>query len=596
MGVLSPGSVLVEARTLWRGLRLVASAAPGAVGPYAALGLLGGLLPVAQAWLSKVVVDGLAGAAPTAVLLPAALYVLAAVVAGAVQPVEQTLSVWLTDRARGAVDRLLIGAGGRLVDLQRIERPEFGDERRRLDEAGFWLTSIMRGGRALVSALLALSGLLVLLWRLHPLLAVALAGLAIPNLLAERSLQNRIYDSMGALSRTAREMDYCADVTTQPDAAKEVRVFGLGDFFWQRYAELRDRALREVERTRLHHLLRLGGLVLLYAAAQAGGLWYVATAAGTGELTVGDVALYLTALLQGHAVLVGLPFGFGVLRGAQLHSRGYFAFLDGAGPQIRIPAPGTGRRAPARLQQGVELHHVGFAYPGGDAILCDVSFTVRAGKVTALVGPNGAGKSTLVKLLTRMYDPTVGEIRLDGHDLATYDLGSLRQRLAVVYQDFARFSLSLRDNILAGAGEPGPGSLARATALAGVEEIAGALPQGYDTELTRRFADGVELSGGQWQRVALARALVRDAALVILDEPASALDAGAEHRLLRGFLELMRGRTALLISHRLSTVRLADHIVVIDGGTVAEEGSHEALMGRRGRYAALFEMQASRYR
>ncbi|HEX2036790.1 MAG TPA: ATP-binding cassette domain-containing protein, partial [Chloroflexota bacterium] len=222
----------------------------------------------------------------------------------------------------------------------------------------------------------------------------------------------------------------------------------------------------------------------------------------------------------------------------------------------------------------------------------------------ALVGANGAGKSTLVKLLTRMYDPTAGQLLLDGQPLPAYDLHSLRRRTAVVYQDFARFALTLGQNIAVGDADPaaagegaaGGARLERAARWAAADAVAARLPRGYDTPLTRRFEGGVELSGGEWQRVALARAALRDAALVILDEPSSALDAEAEARLFEQFRELVAGRTALVISHRLSTVRRADHILVLDGGKIAEAGSHTELLARGGRYATLFEMQAGRYR
>ncbi|HEX2036786.1 MAG TPA: ATP-binding cassette domain-containing protein, partial [Chloroflexota bacterium] len=234
----------------------------------------------------------------------------------------------------------------------------------------------------------------------------------------------------------------------------------------------------------------------------------------------------------------------------------------------------------------------------------------------ALVGANGAGKSTLVKLLTRMYDPTAGQLLLDGQPLPAYDLHSLRRRIAVVYQDFARFSFTFGENVAVGAvgiagtleaagGAAGdadwPGAelrrrVARAVQAAGAGEVLARLPRGYDTPLTRRFEGGVELSGGEWQTVALARGFVRDAALIILDEPSSALDAAAEARLFQQFRALAAGKTALLISHRLSTVRLADHILVLEGGRVVEAGSHAALLGGGGRYATLYRMQASRYR
>ena len=272
-----------------------------------------------------------------------------------------------------------------------------------------------------------------------------------------------------------------------------------------------------------------------------------------------------------------------------------------AGPRIAVPPAGQGRAVPAPLASGVALDNVSFAYPQStQAVLDDVSARLPAGKVTALVGANGAGKSTLVKLLTRMYDPTAGRITLDGVELAAYDLADLRANVAVVYQDFARFALSLRDNVAVGAGGDPPDGVddrvSAASRWAEVDEVAVKLERGYETELTRRFEGGVELSGGEWQKVALARGAVRDAPLLILDEPNAALDADAEHRLLERFRELAAGRTVLLISHRLSTVRMADQILVLEHGRVVEAGSHDALVARGGRYAALFEMQAGRYR
>ena len=325
----------------------------------------------------------------------------------------------------------------------------------------------------------------------------------------------------------------------------------------------------------------------------------MAAQAGAGRLTLGDVVLYLGAVIQVELLTSSLTNGIGLLYQALLPLQRLFEFLDHARPTIKLASPGQGHAAPAAGQAGVELRQVVFRYPGSSqAVLDDVSAVLPAGKVTALVGANGAGKSTLVKLLTRMYDPDAGTILLDGIPLDEYDLDSWRRRIAVVYQDFAQFALTLRENIAVGAfaTESAEGNVERAARWAGADEVAAKLPDGYDTQLTRRFAGGVELSGGEWQKVALARGFVRDAALVILDEPTAALDAEAEYRLFEQFRELVRGKTALIISHRFSTVRMADHIVVLDEGRVIEAGSHAALVALGGRYATLYEMQAGRYR
>jgi ATP-binding cassette, subfamily B, bacterial len=274
-------------------------------------------------------------------------------------------------------------------------------------------------------------------------------------------------------------------------------------------------------------------------------------------------------------------------------------FLDDARPVIALPPTGAGLESPSALGQGIALVDVRFVYPeGDDPVLHGLSALMPPGKVTAIVGANGAGKSTLVKLLTRMYDPQSGEICVDGTPLAQLDLDGWRLRVAAVHQDFSRLALTVRENVaVGGAGDrQGDARVEEAIRWAGVDEIAERLPAGLHTQLTRRFAGGADLSGGEWQKVALARGAVRDAVLVILDEPTAGLDPEAEYRLFTRFQELVEGRTALLISHRFSTVRMADHIVVIDGGRVIESGSHDELVDLGGRYAALYEMQASRYR
>ncbi len=585
-----------------RAVAFVARVAPAAAAAYLVLAVALGLLPVAQVWLVKLVVDALVARTPagaTHALWLGGLYALTLVVPAALRPLQLALGAWLEDRSVAAVDRDLMRAGERLADLYRIERPAFGDELRLLGEIPHWLPRLFPALERGLGAALSLGGLLALLAGLHPLIPAALAVLSVPHLLAEYRLHGLQYEALADRSRAAREMDYCLRVTTEPDAAKEVRVFGLGDFFLRRFRARLAEALGEVTRLRFAQLrvavLAAGG----YALALAASFWYVATRAAAGGLSLGDVALYLQAIIQAQGLLLQLRVGAAIAREITLHAGGFFRFLDGARPSIALPPPAQGRLAPARLQRGIELRDVAFAYPEGRAPVLDrLSLTLATGRVTALVGHNGAGKSTLVKLLTRMYDPTGGEILLDGRRLDEYDVASLRSRIAVVHQDFARFSLTLRQNVAVGASEPGDadGRVEAAARLSGADQVARTLPRGYDTPLTRRFEGGVDLSGGEWQKVALARGVVRDAALVILDEPTSALDADAEHQLFLHFRQLLAGKTGLLISHRFSTVRLADHIVVLEGGEVIEQGSHAELVAEQGVYAALFEMQAGRYR
>ncbi len=599
-------SLPTDLRLLGRGLLLVGSGTPRAATAHVALVLLLALLPVLQVWLTKLLLDavttrteGVTAAVSWAVTL-AAVYALTLVVLAALTPIQRVLSAWIEERAIAELDSRLIRAGTRLADLVRLERPAFQDRLRLVRQAasqdlpGLFPLLEMGG-----TPLLSLVGLLLLLGFLHPLLPVVLAAVSVPHFVSEYRMNRLQYQAMARQSRPAREMDYCAAVTTEPAAAKEVRVFGLGDFFLQRFRERRDAALGEMTRVRLVQLKMSTVFSGAYALVLAGGFWYVAVQAGAGRLTLGDLALYLGAVTQAQSVATRMSVWFGLFYGVLARLRALFDFLDQARPAIKLPPPEQGRRAPALLEQEVALRQVSFRYPEGtQAVLADVSVVLPAGRVTALVGANGAGKSTLVKLLTRMYDPDTGAILLDGTPLDEYDLASWRRRIAVVYQDFAQFALTFHENIAVGAyaADARPGRIEQAAQWAGADEVAAQLPRGYATELTRQFAGGVELSGGEWQKVALARGFVRDAALVILDEPTAALDAEAEYRLFEQFRELVQGKTALIISHRFSTVRMADHIVVLDEGRVVEAGSHAALVAQGGRYATLYEMQAGRYR
>lgn len=587
------------ALVLWRGLRLAIAAAPGAAVAVAGLVVVAGLMPVVQVWLTQQIVDRLAAGgvqnALDSLLTLAGLYALTLVVPAVLEPPRLALQARLEDRAVADVDRRLLHAAGRLCDLGRIERPAFGDTLRVTRAAIYAVPRlpelVLERG---LGALVPLVGVLVLLGTLHPLLPVALLAVALPHLLAGTRIEWRAYQAMVESSRAAREADYCVRVATEPTLGREVRVFGLADFILGRYRERSHAALVEVGRARVAGLRTAALFGLLHALVLAGGFWYVATQAGAGALTLGALALYLTAVQQAEAQVFQLAI-WGTLVGQSWREvQGVLGFLDTAGPTIALADRG---RAPSAGSPEIAVRGVRFRYPEGvTPVLGGVDAALPAGEITALVGLNGAGKSTLVKLLTRLYDPDGGAILLDGDALGAYDLATLRRSAAVVYQDFARFALTAGENIAVGAADGGGRSVETAATWAGADGVIGKLPQGLDTPLTRQFAGGVELSGGEWQRLALARAFVREARLVILDEPTAALDAEAEEALFERFRELLGGTTGLIISHRMATVRMADHIVVLENGRVVEAGAHAELLARGSRYAQLYTTQAARYR
>ncbi len=595
----------------WRGMKLLVTSAP--LFARCSLALLGlfSVIPVMQVWLMQQLIDLLS--APlhlagrhagtldgTVLVLFAVLYLFTLVLPESLQPVQTSLDVAIQERVTAEIDRRVMQAAARLVDLGRIEAPFFHDQvkliRQYIHEAP--LFPVMSSG---LGRMLTLGGLLLLLGHIHPVLPLVLLLVGVPYLRARQRMEGEKYRSLADHTRVAREMEYYTRLALESTVAHEVRIFGLGDFLLQRFRTRRDKAIAEVQHLRLRELVQTLAFSGITTLVLAGAFLYTVFQAGAGHLQIGDIALYLGAVWQAQEAVIGLGGWFGQISGMQLQLRSLFDFLDGAQPAIALPPEGQGVLAPARFKEGVELRDVCFHYPHESQdveVLQGVNAHLLAGKVTALVGVNGAGKSTLVKLLTRMYDPTSGLILLDGSPLAHYELTSLRSRLAVVYQDFARFALTLRENIAVGdiETEPDMQRIEQAARWSGADEVAAKLPEGYANELTRRFEGGVELSSGEWQKVALARSFLRDAALVILDEPASALDADAEHRLFQHFRELIAGKTALLISHRLSTVRMADQILVLSGGRIVEAGSHADLMARGGHYASLYEMQAGRYR
>jgi ATP-binding cassette subfamily B protein len=329
--------------------------------------------------------------------------------------------------------------------------------------------------------------------------------------------------------------------------------------------------------------------------------YYVAYAwiifeAVSGRITIGSMTFYLTLFRQSQGTFQGLFDTINRLYENGLFMDNLFDFLKLTPQMARADRPAP---MPDRFQHGLEFRSVWFRYPGReDWALRDVNLRIAPGEKLALVGPNGAGKTTMIKLLTRLYDPTEGQITLDGVDLREYDPDELRQRIGVIFQDFVKYQLTVKENI--GFGQidelDDDARVRYAAERGGADEVVAELPQGIDTMLGRWFEKGHELSGGQWQKVALGRAFMRDGEVLVLDEPTAALDAEREYEIFQRFRELTNGKIAVLISHRFSTVRMADRIAVIEDGRIVELGSHEQLLARGGTYARLFEMQAEGYR
>jgi ATP-binding cassette, subfamily B, bacterial len=399
-------------------------------------------------------------------------------------------------------------------------------------------------------------------------------------------------------SRTSqrRELEYVRQTGASVETAKEVKIFGLHRFLIERYRTLaaefyaanRRLAVRRAGWGGLLTALGTAGYYLAYA--------FIAWRTLRGDFTIGDLTFLAGSFRRLRNLLEGLLTGFSQLAGQALYLDDLFSFFE-IEPEIVSP-PGA-RPFPAPVRGGFTFEDVGFRYPGAERwAVRHLGFTLRAGEVLALVGENGAGKTTLVKLLARLYDPDEGRILLDGHDLREYDLEGLRANIGVIFQDFVRYHLTAGENIAVGRIEARHDRerVVAAAERSLADEVIRRLPDGYDQVIGKRFRRGIDLSGGEWQKVAIARAYMRDAPVLILDEPTAALDARSEFQVFQRFKELSRGKTAVLISHRFSSVRMADRILVMAEGQIEAVGTHEELLAQRGRYAELFELQAAGYR
>ncbi|HBN52928.1 MAG TPA: ABC transporter ATP-binding protein [Stenotrophomonas sp.] len=482
------------------------------------------------------------------------------------------------------------------LDLEDFEDPELQDklDRARRQTMGRMnlMSQLLGQAQDVVTVISFAAGLVAYAPWLIALLAVAL----VPAFLGESHFNTLGYSLNYSWTPERRQLDYLRQVGASVETAKEVKIFNLHRFLIDRYRLLAERfyrANRTLARKRAFWGTLLAALGTLgYYAAYA----YIAWRTIRGDFSIGDLTFLSGSFLRLRQLLEGLLTGFSQVAGQALYLDDLFSFFA-IEPEIRSRADAL--PVPRPIREGFVFENVGFRYPDAERwAVRHLDFQLRAGEVIALVGENGAGKTTLVKLLARLYDPDEGRILLDGRDLRDYDLDDLRANMGVIFQDFVRYHLSAGENIGVGLvealdDEPRIRDAAR-RALA--DEVIESLPGGYAQLIGRRFKSGVDLSGGQWQKIAIARAYMRDAQVMILDEPTAALDARAEFEVFQRFKELSDQRTAVLISHRFSSVRMADRILVLADGRIEASGTHAELIAQGGRYAELFELQAAGYR
>ncbi|HYC89609.1 MAG TPA: ABC transporter ATP-binding protein [Thermoanaerobaculia bacterium] len=573
----------------------------------AVLRLVRAFLPVAVLFVGKLIIDEVillaaAGVAPawssgrldrlaTLLGLELALAVLHDVIGRVVSLVDSLLSERFTNETS---IRLMEHAA--MLDLEDFEDSELQDQleraRRQTMGRNSLLTQLLGQAQDAVTIITFAVGLVAYAPWLILLLGIAL----VPAFLGEAHFNAASYTLNYTRTAERRELDYVRQTGASVETAKEVKIFGLNAFLIERYRRLSE-AFYQANKS-LAARRAFWGSVLTFIGTLGYYVAYAYLAWGTlrGEFTIGDLTFLAGSFRRLRTLLEGLLSGFSQTAGQALYLDDLFSFFT---IEPEIASREDALPFPSPMRDGFRFEDVGFRYPGAERwAVRNLTFTLHAGEVLALVGENGAGKTTLVKLLARLYDPDEGRILLDGRDLRDYDLASLRANIGVIFQDFVRYHMTAAENIAVGrieaAGDRARIEQAARRSLA--DEVIRRLPEQYEQVIGKRFRKGIDLSGGEWQKIAIARAYMRDAQLLILDEPTAALDARAEFQVFQRFRELSEGKTAVLISHRFSSVRMADRILVLAEGQLEAAGTHQELLAAGGRYAELFELQAEGYR
>jgi ATP-binding cassette subfamily B protein len=566
-----------------------------------ALTLIAGVLPAAVAWVGARIVDAvvsasLAGGADARRVI--GFVVLEGLVVAVLAAAQRGLSTCqsLLRAQLGQRVNVMILEKALTLELAHFEDSEFYDRltQARREASSRPLSLVMRTF-GLIQNAISLVSYGALLVRFSPWAVAVLLLAGLPAFIAEAKFSGDAFRLFRWRSPETRMQLYLETVLGREDHAKEVKLYGLGARLLGRYRDIYQRLYREDRALTLRRDLWGFALGLIATLALYAGYVWIAVSAVRGAITLGAMTMYLMLLRQGQSAVSASLAAIGGMYEDNLYLSTLYAYLE-----TEVPAVGGALLRGPAPEDGIRFEDVGFTYPDATtATIEHVTLHLKPGTSLALVGENGSGKTTLIKLLTRLYRPTTGRILLDGLDLADWDEAALRERIGVIFQDFARYQMRVGENVGAGD-EPHFEDEARwreAAEKGQADEFIATLPAGYQTQLGKWFRDGRELSGGQWQKIALSRAFMRVRAdVLVLDEPTAAMDAKAEAEVFEHFRRLASGRITILISHRFSTVRMADQIAVLEGGRIAELGSHEELMQRAGTYAQLFALQARGYR
>jgi ATP-binding cassette subfamily B protein len=582
-------------------LRIVWDSGPYVVVLGLVFRLVVSLIPVSAAWVTKLIIDLINAIVQHKAALSPKLWWLAglefslAILGGVFSRIIDYYDAVLADRYTRHVSIEVMRHASQL-DLQAYEDPVFYDrlERARV-QATDRLGMIQSIGRLFQQTITTLALSTAILW-FSPWLLLLLVGCLLPAFLGESHFAFLSYAKNFRQTPAKRQLDYLRQLGGSKEAAKELKLFGLSDFLTGRFTTLSNQILDENLALSRRRLIAVSFLSLLSTAGYYGAYVWVIFKTVTGAFSIGTLTFLTQSIMNASSNISQIFSTLSSIADQALFLTDLLAFFE-MEPTVRSKADAL--PAPRPIKRGFEFKNVSFSYPGAERlILNDLNFRLEPGERIALIGQNGQGKTTIVKLITRLYDPTAGKILLDGIDLREYNIEDLCREVGVIFQDFMRYEMTARENIATGRIEflNDTERIREAAEKSLADGVIQKLASGYEQMLGRRFEGGIDLSGGEWQKLALGRAYLRESQVLILDEPTAALDARAEFEVFERFNELTAGKMALFISHRFSTVRMAERIIVLENGSIAEEGSHERLVAKGGTYAEMFELQASSYR
>lgn len=591
-------------RNLPKFFQMIWETSPGMTMANVGLRLLRSVIPLAMLFVGKLLIDEVIRIIPlyqsgemleyrylwTLLIAELALAVVADLISRAVTLLDGLLG----DLFSNSTSVRLIRHAAKL-DLYQFENADFYDKLERARRQTVGRVVLMSQVLTQLQDMITVVSLGIGLIYFNPWLILILLVAVIPLFLGESYFNNATYSLSRSWTPERRELDYLRYIGASDGTAKEIKIFGLSDFLATRFKEISDNYY--VANKKIAIQRAFWGVVLssIGTLTYYGAYVFIIIQTVGGLITIGTLTFLSGSFKRMHSMMEGIMTRFTRIAESSLYLQDLFDFLA---IQPQIVSAKNAQLIPNPIQTGFTFENVGFKYPGTEKwAIRNVSFHLGKDEKLALVGENGAGKTTLVKLLARLYEPSEGRILLDGVDLREYSLGDLRKNTGIIFQDYVRFQMSASDNIAIGKIEQQANNplIETAATKSLANNVIDRLPKKYEQFLGKRFHDGVELSGGEWQKIALARAYMRDAQLLILDEPTSALDARSEHEVFLRFAELIEDKAAVLISHRFSTVRMADRILLLENGQRKELGSHEELLALDGKYAELFYLQAQGY-